>query len=151
MSKKKKNQRSQAVIPNPTNSKSVSNTTTRTASFQAFSGPMPPPELLQKYNEVVPGAAERILAMAEKQANHRQTLELEVIMADVRRSNWGLVAGFVISVLALGASTASILTGHDVAGASIFGVSIISIVTTFVIGVRTRKKERDDKSIAVKQ
>lgn len=36
-----------------------------------FSGPLPPPQILGQYDEVLPGAAERILRMAEKQQDHR--------------------------------------------------------------------------------
>jgi uncharacterized membrane protein len=31
-----------------------------------FSGPLPPPELLYQYNEIVPGAADRIIACRER-------------------------------------------------------------------------------------
>ena len=37
-----------------------------TAQQTSFSGPIPHPETLKGYNEIVPGAAERILAMAER-------------------------------------------------------------------------------------
>jgi uncharacterized membrane protein len=32
-----------------------------------FSGPLPPPEALAKYNDILPGAADRIITMAEHQ------------------------------------------------------------------------------------
>ena len=48
---------------------------TLTAEFTALSGPLPPPEMLAQYEEILPGAAERILSMAERQAEHRQKLE----------------------------------------------------------------------------
>ena len=37
-----------------------------------FSGPLPHPEDLAKYEQVLPGAADRIISMAEQQAAHRQ-------------------------------------------------------------------------------
>jgi len=37
---------------------------------QTFSGPLPPPEILAKYNSVLSDAAERIISMAENQATH---------------------------------------------------------------------------------
>jgi uncharacterized membrane protein len=37
-----------------------------------FSGPLPPPEVLAHYNEVVPGAAERILTLTEEQSAYRR-------------------------------------------------------------------------------
>ena len=46
---------------------------------RAYSGPLPSPEALEKYNQVLPGAAERILAMAENQGKHRQDIERKVI------------------------------------------------------------------------
>ena len=33
-----------------------------------YSGPLPPPQMLEQYNRAVPNGAERIMAMAEKQA-----------------------------------------------------------------------------------
>ena len=32
-----------------------------------FSGPIPPPSIIKGYEEILPGSADRILAMAEKQ------------------------------------------------------------------------------------
>ena len=39
------------------------------------SGPMPSPEVLEDYDKIVPGAAERILVTFEKETEHRQSLE----------------------------------------------------------------------------
>ena len=36
-----------------------------------FSGPLPPPELFKQYEEILPGSANRILKMAEKEQNIR--------------------------------------------------------------------------------
>lgn len=40
-----------------------------------WSGPLPSPDALERYNAVIPGAAERILAMAEKEMEHRHKRE----------------------------------------------------------------------------
>ncbi len=50
--------------------------------FTALSGPLPPPEMLAQYEEILPGAAERILSMAERQAEHRQKMERDESNAD---------------------------------------------------------------------
>ena len=52
-----------------------------------FSGPLPPPETLIRYNDAVPDGAERIIALAERQAAHRMALESRVVDADIKRSN----------------------------------------------------------------
>jgi uncharacterized membrane protein len=41
----------------------------------SFSGPIPPPLILKQYDDLVPGAAARILAQAEQQTAHRIALE----------------------------------------------------------------------------
>lgn len=46
---------------------------------ESFSGPIPHPELLQKYDEVKPGFAERIISMAERQLDHRINCEDKVV------------------------------------------------------------------------
>ncbi|MBW2608107.1 MAG: DUF2335 domain-containing protein [Deltaproteobacteria bacterium] len=53
------------------------------ASAQTFSWPLPPPEILAKYNSVLPDAAERIISMAENQATHRQRIESKVIESNI--------------------------------------------------------------------
>ena len=40
-----------------------------------LSGPLPHPQLLRQYDEVVPEGAERIVKLAEDQVHHRQTME----------------------------------------------------------------------------
>jgi uncharacterized membrane protein len=41
----------------------------------AFTGPIPPPDVLAKYAEVSPGAVEKIFAMAETNAAHVREIE----------------------------------------------------------------------------
>ena len=55
---------------------------------RAHLGPLPDPAVLQRYEEILPGAAERILAMAEANAAHRreaQKQEMEATIAAVNR------------------------------------------------------------------
>ena len=62
-----------------------------TAAFQFshFSGPLPSPEALGKYEQICPGSADRIIKMAEGQAAHRQALETNTIAEQVRQSSRG--------------------------------------------------------------
>ena len=49
-------------------------------SAEKFDGPIPHPSILKGYNDVVPGAAERILAMAEK-TRHIPMLSIIALIA----------------------------------------------------------------------
>lgn len=46
-------------------------------SQRSHSGPLPDPQDLEQYNNVLPGAAERIVAMAEKEQAHRHKITNE--------------------------------------------------------------------------
>ena len=43
--------------------------------MEQYSGPLPKAEDLAKYEALLPGAADRIFVMAEKQLSHRHDLE----------------------------------------------------------------------------
>lgn len=49
------------------------------SQVSAFSGPLPSPEVLRKYDEIMPGLAERVVLMAEKEQAYRiATTEREI-------------------------------------------------------------------------
>jgi uncharacterized membrane protein len=54
-----------------------------------YSGPLPPAADFERYNAALPGAAERILAMAEKEAAHRHDAEDSLVKEEVRASKTG--------------------------------------------------------------
>jgi len=47
-------------------------------------GPLPPPAILKHYDAIVPGAAERIIAMAEGEVTHRRSIEIQQVNADIQ-------------------------------------------------------------------
>jgi len=113
------------------------------ASF--FQGPLPPPETLEKYNLIVPGAAERILAMAEAQARHRQQLELKVVDSDIRNARTGLHYGLVIGLVSIIGGVLCIWSGHEIGGSILGGVGLSGLVGVFVYGSRQKAKEREKR------
>lgn len=109
--------------------------------IEAHRGPLPAPDLLQRYEEILPGAAERILTMAEEQARHRQSLERKVIDGDLSAQRLGLVAGGVVAV-ALGVVAAVIaIWASPAAGAVVGSIDIAGIVGAFVYGQREKAGE----------
>lgn len=110
-----------------------------------FSGPLPPPEALREYNDVVPGGAERILRMAEDQSAHRRQLESSVLRHDVRSRYLGIGAALFVALVGYVVSAKVILAGYEVGGVLIFGVDTSAIVGTFVYGTRSAREEREAK------
>jgi uncharacterized membrane protein len=106
-----------------------------------FSGPMPPPSLLEKYEAILPGAAERMMKMAENQSQHRHQIETKVIEGDIRNSRWGLRFAFVLCCAFLAAGFILVREGHDLGGSIMSGTGLVSIVGTFIYGSRSKATE----------
>lgn len=73
---------------------------TQITAVSAYSGPLPPPEALSKYNEAAPNAADRIIAMAEKEMEHRHRKEDRILRERNRLAYLSVILSF-ISVLVL--------------------------------------------------
>ncbi len=112
---------------------------------QEFQGPIPPPELLRGYDEIVPGAADRIITVMEKQVDHRIAMERTVITGDNIRAYLGIAAGFVFAMTLLVLSAWLIVSGFTVAGTVLGGLNLAGIVGVFIYGTRSRRQERREK------
>lgn len=68
----------------------------RVVHYQEISGPIPHPTLLSGYEDIVPGAADRIIQMAEKESEHRRTQESHVVSSDIKSRTIGQWMAFVL-------------------------------------------------------
>jgi len=132
-------------LPTKKATNSQSRLTATQQTFYHHAGPLPPADSLAQYDQVVPGAAERIMAMAEQQAVHRQLMEKKVIESDILNSRKGLNYGIIIGLTAVIGGCACVMTGHDVSGSIIGGTGLTSLVGVFVYGSRERRKERETR------
>jgi len=57
-------------------------------------GPLPDPETLRAYDEIIPNGAERLMQLVERQSNHRQALESDRVAGDRARITAG--SGWVV-------------------------------------------------------
>ena len=122
----------------------------------AWSGLLPSPDDLQRYEEILPGAANRILEMLERQQSHqhsreRMALEQAIVIvdtgrkvaaSDARRASLGIASGLTISLLTIGGSIYLIANGHDWAGLTLAGINLTGLAGVFVYGARNRRAAR---------
>jgi uncharacterized membrane protein len=114
-----------------------------------FSGPLPPPEVLERYNLTLPGAAERIIKMAESQHEHRMDLESRVIQANIKAQKLGTVLGFVVAVIAVAGGLWLVHEGKSIAGVATVITSVAALVGAFAYGKHGQQKELAEKSSAL--
>lgn len=116
-----------------------------------FSGPLPHPAILAKYEEILPGAADRIIKMAEEQSKHRQFLENKVISSGVINSKLGLIFGLIIGLAGIIASVILGIYGQPLLSGIIGIGSIGSLVGTFIYGSQQSRKEREGRKDLIKK
>lgn len=108
---------------------------------RSFRGPLPPPEVLAHYNDVIQNGAERIMKMAENQATHRMTLENQAITSQLSQSKKGQIFGFIIAVLLIGSSVFLAISGYEGLAKVLGGTTILGLVAIFVTGKYLQKKD----------
>lgn len=116
-----------------------------TVQAHRFQGPLPPPEILAGYDQVVDGGAERIFAMAESQQAHRQRLEAVVIASNTRNETLGVFFAFTLGLAGLGVGGYLLSVGKDLYALAAMMTPLGVILTAFLRVVRSRKKEREAK------
>lgn len=128
---------------NPPARPSATITTTATAS--SFEGPIPPPQVLQQYNSIVPGAAERILLMAEKQSDHRMDLEKRVVYSNIKKSYVGMGLATVIALYGLYIAKEIAINGNPATAGIIAALDIGGLISIAIYNVQSQKSERNKR------
>ena len=110
----------------------------------AFSGPLPPPSLFREYDEILPGAAERILSLVESEARHQHEVEnkaLEVAAENRPSGRFGALVGLVVALAFAGIALAMVLTDYPWPATAVVITEVAGLVGIFVYGMRARSGE----------
>lgn len=99
-----------------------------------LTGPLPPPEILAQYNQVSPGAADRIIAMAEDNNRHFQTMDKMTVSSTYQERRTGQWCGLIIGLAVMGVCAFGFYLGHATEAAWLGGTTIVGLVSVFVVG-----------------
>ena len=108
---------------------------------QQWAGPLPAPESLKKYNEAVPNAAERIIAMAEKEMEHRHKMEYHTLNKQSNIAMVSTILGFTCVLVLVGLVVYAIYAGAYGAALATVITAIATVAGIFGIGKLLRNKE----------
>lgn len=113
--------------------------------MESYSGPLPKPEILQKYDEILPGSAERIMKMAEEQAKHRHKLEEKVVFTNSGNSRLGVIFAFILTIVTIVGGGFLIYNNKGLEGLAAIITAIGALSSIFIFGKNKEKKELDQK------
>ena len=108
---------------------------------QQWSGPMPDPASLERYDHVVPGSAERILVMAEKEQQHRHDLEKATARRRSRLAMTSTVFAFLCVLSLIGLVVYAIYAGSYGTALATVITAIAAVAGVFGLGKLLRAKQ----------
>jgi Predicted membrane protein len=117
-----------------------------TLTAQRFSGPLPHPAILAQYNDVIPGGAERVIAMAERNQQHRHAMESMVVRGGLSAQRNGQWFGLIVALVGMAGSIWLISQGQTWGGAAIGTVDVVGLVSLFIYSNESKKKELRSKA-----
>ncbi len=100
--------------------------------FSSSSGPLPQPDTLSGYEAVVPGAADRIITMAENQLAHRHDHESARLQADIKMEGRGQWMAFAVALVALLGGMGLLAFDKSVAGLATMIGAVAGIIGVLV-------------------
>jgi uncharacterized membrane protein len=91
------------------------------------------------YEQTLPGAAERILVLAEKEAAHRHQNEDKVIQESLKLGKRGQIFALIISMVAMGVVILSIFFSQPVAAIAPTIVALTGLTSIFTNKLKKNK------------
>ncbi len=110
-----------------------------------YSGPLPPPEILRRFDEILPGSAQKIFDQFELQSAHRRQVESTVIASGAFSQRVGSVSGLLLGVVGMGGGIWLAHEGRDFGGFSTVLATLASLVGIYVSQRRKQTAERATK------
>jgi uncharacterized membrane protein len=98
-----------------------------------ISGELPSAETIEAYEHVLPGAADRILAMLEHQAEHRMTMERTVVQAAARSERLGQLLGLGLVLVVFLVATRLITGNHEIPG-TLLAIADLGLLVAVFLG-----------------
>lgn len=115
-----------------------------------YNGPVPSPEDLARYNEMIPNGAERFMVMAEKEQMHRHQSNRTIIEEDRKRSIReyrsriiGQIFGFLSLVGLISLCAYAFSIGNAEEAQKIATWSLIGVVGLFITGKYFIGRQKD--------
>lgn len=104
-----------------------------------YEGPVPPPAILERLETILPGAAERIFVMAEKnqkaqiEKQERKDANVAIIAKSEHKENMtALWMAFSVCLVFVICGTLLVIYGHEKIGSALIGTTLVGVIASFL-------------------
>ncbi|MCY4256138.1 MAG: DUF2335 domain-containing protein [Gammaproteobacteria bacterium] len=118
---------------------------------EQYAGPLPHPNHLKQFEAVHPGAADRIIRMAEQQLAHRQEVESRVVRSSLKLEAKGQWFAFGITLAIVGGGFYVISQGYSIGGLVPMIGAIATLAGLFIYGKRKNQKNQSGSADGIGQ
>lgn len=102
------------------------------AQSVSFRGPLPPPALFEHYEQILPGSADRIMTMAEKEQAHRIAWEQAELRTAATQAVGGQIMGFIGLLALVGGAVFCASIGQTEVALAFLGTAVLGVIARFV-------------------
>lgn len=113
---------------------------------ETYVGTLPHPEHLQRFEDTLPGAADRIISMTEAQSAHRREMETLALKSRLKfesRGQW-LAASITLAIVIGGFWVIS--KGHSLEGVAPMISAMVVLAGVFIFGRRKRNQRSKNET-----
>ncbi len=114
------------------------------ACITKYSGPIPSPDVLKKYSEVLPDAPDRIFKMAEMSLESVIDSNKKIIEIESRKISKGQTSALIIGILGILGGSFCAYIGQPTVGVAIVSLTGVTAIPGF-ISAKMKKKEKSDR------
>jgi uncharacterized membrane protein len=107
--------------------------------LQVWQGQFPPPEAIEHYERVLPGAFNRIIAMAERQQNDAMISNADARNLLHKDTSLGLWLGWSVTIVALVGALICAALKQPVIGCALVAVPVMSVGKALIESARANR------------
>lgn len=114
-----------------------------------FQGPTPPPEIMERYEALVPGTAQRLFKLAEDESLHRRTMESQANTANIfaqekqlsiadyqsratfKSDSIGQIAGILVSLSCVAGAVFLAMNNHEWVAGGLAAIPTAAVIQAF--------------------
>lgn len=112
-----------------------------------YQGVIPDPESLEHYEKIKPGFADRLIAMAEDEGQHRRGMDAAFLKASKNSFGWTIFGALLSVTMICSLCGYAFYLGHAKEGAWVAGTVMVALASTFLASKLLSKPQQ----IAIKR